>query len=137
MSRLLASLQASLQRISLIGLLGWLLPLAVAIAVVFWLNAGRQSDHMRQVAKARDEIRAISAALIAPRPDGLRMPDGKQGLSALVDEGSLPHIPLDPWGRAYQYRNPGTVRAWELYSLGPDGIESADDVVGWNLYGGR
>lgn len=133
----MSRLRVLLQRISLIGLLGWLLPLAVAIAVVFWLNAGQQSDHMRRVAKARDEIRAISAALIAPRPDGMRMPDGKQGLSALVDEGSLPHIPLDPWGRAYQYRNPGSIRAWELYSLGPDGSESADDIVGWNLYGGR
>ena len=133
----MSRLRVLLQRISLIGLLGWLLPLAVAIAVLFWLNAGRQSDHMRRVSKARDEIRAISAALIAPRPDGEHMPDGKQGLGALVDEGSLPHIPLDPWGRAYQYRNPGSIRAWELYSLGPDGIESADDIVGWNLYGGR
>lgn len=133
MNRLLATLKKT----SLIGMLGWLLPLAVAIAVVFWLNTSRQSDHTRRISKARDEIRALSAALIAPRPDGQRMPDGQQGLSALVDEGSLPHIPLDPWGRAYQYRNPGTIRAWELFSFGPDGIESADDVVGWNLYGGR
>ena len=133
MNRLLASLQKT----SLIGMLGWLLPLAVAITSAFWLKTSQPSDQMRRISKARDEIRAISAALIAPRPDGQRMPDGKQGLNALVVEGSLPHIPLDPWGRAYQYRNPGVIRAWELFSLGPDGIESADDVVGWNLYGGR
>lgn len=133
MSRVLASLQ----RISLIGMLGWLLPLGVAITVMFWLNANRQTDHMQRVSKARDEIRAISAALIAPRPSGLNMPDSKQGLATLVSDGTLPHIPLDPWGRAYQFRNPGTIRSWELFSLGPDGVESADDVVGWNLYGGR
>lgn len=135
MSRL--RVPAPLRRISLIGVLGWLLPLAVAITVVLWLNAGRQTDQMRRVSKARDEIRVMSTVLVAPRPDGLGMPDSQQGLSALVADGSLPHIPLDPWGRAYQYRNPGALRDWELYSLGPDGIESADDVVGWNLYGGR
>ena len=133
----MSRLPASLRRLSLIGVLGWLLPLAVAIAVVFWINASRQTGNMRKVSQARDEIRALSAALIAPRPDGRSMPDSRQGLAALVEDGTLPHIPLDPWGRPYQFRNPGTVRTWELYSLGPDGIESADDVVGWNLYGGR
>lgn len=126
-----------LQRVSLIGTLGWLIPMIVAITVVLWLNHSRQSDQMRKISKARDEIRAISAALISPRPGGLSMPDSRQGLAALIEDGTLPHIPTDPWGHAYQYRNPGTIRAWELYSFGPDGVESADDIVGWNLYGGR
>ncbi|UCV12747.1 type II secretion system protein GspG [Dechloromonas denitrificans] len=125
------------QRINLLGALGWLIPLAVAITAVLWLNHSQPTDQMRKISKARDEIRAISAALIAPRPGGQRMPNSRQGLAVLIEDGTLPHIPHDPWGRAYQYRNPGTIRAWELYSLGPDGIESADDIVGWNLYGGR
>ena len=41
--------------------------------------------------------------------------------------------PLDPWGREYTYRSPGTHRAYDydLYSLGKDGTESADDVKNW------
>lgn len=124
-------------RISFLGVLGWLLPLLVAIATGCWTFSSRQSDEVRRVARARDEIRAIGAALIAPRDDGKPMPSTAQGLLSLVDDGLLPHLPSDPWGHPYAYRNPGTIRTWELYSLGPDGVESADDIVSWNLYGGR
>jgi general secretion pathway protein G len=125
------------RRHSLLGVLGWLLPLAVAIAAGLWLSSHRQTDEVQRVAKARDQIRAITAALLAPRADGAGLPDTGRGLAALVEDGILPHIPLDPWGRPYQYRNPGSIQSWELYSLGPDGVDSADDIVSWNLYGGR
>jgi general secretion pathway protein G len=41
--------------------------------------------------------------------------------------------PLDPWGRPYQYKSPGTHRTadYDLYSLGRDGVESEDDAVNW------
>lgn len=122
---------------SLIGVLGWLLPLGVALASGYWLASHGTTDDIRQNARARDDIRAITAALLAPRSDGKGLPDTGQGLQALVADGILPHIPGDPWGRPYQYHNPGAAHAWELYSLGPDGQESADDIVNWNLYGGR
>lgn len=122
---------------SLIGVLGWLLPLGVALASGYWLATHRTTDDIRQNARARDDIRAIGAALLAPRNDGKGMPDTAQGLQALVADGILPDIPDDPWGRPYQYRNPGAAHAWELYSFGPDGRESVDDIVSWNLYGGR
>lgn len=122
---------------SLIGVLGWLIPLGVAVASACWLGTHGSTDEIRRNARARDDIRAIGAALLAPRNDGKGMPNTGQGLQALVIDGILPRIPDDPWGRPYQYRNPGTAHAWELYSLGPDGQESADDIVSWNLYGGR
>jgi hypothetical protein len=40
---------------------------------------------------------------------------------------------VDAWGRAYQYRIPA-VRSragFDIYSLGPDGLVSADDVGNW------
>lgn len=122
---------------SLIGVLGWLVPLGVAVASGYWLNAHGTTDDIRRNARARDHIRAIGAALLAPRDDGKGMPSTEQGLQALVADGILPRIPDDPWGRPYQYRNPGSVQAWELYSFGADVQESADDIVSWNLYGGR
>lgn len=122
---------------SLIGVLGWLLPLGVALASGYWLASHGTTDDIRQNARARDDIRAITAALLAPRNDGKGMPSTGQGLQSLVTDGILPLIPDDPWGHPYQYRNPGAARAWELFSFGPDGQESADDIVSWNLYGGR
>lgn len=43
-------------------------------------------------------------------------------------------IPLDPWGRPYQYRYPGQYNAtsYDLWSLGPDGQDgSPDDIGNW------
>lgn len=122
---------------SLLGIVGWGIPLLVAIAGGIYLAQTRQTDDIKQKARARDEIRAMTSALLLQRPGHRTMPTTAEGLHALISDGTLPDIPNDPWGRPYQYRNPGTVRAWELYSLGPDGVESHDDIVSWNLYGGR
>lgn len=127
----------STRRPALLETLGWLLPLAAALAATAWLYATRPTQAINDLARSRDELRAINAALIAPRPDDKAMPNTGEGLAALVADGTLPHLPLDPWGRPYQFRNPGKIRAYELYSFGPDGVESNDDVVAWNLYGSR
>jgi len=74
-------------------------------------------------------------------------PTTAQGLQALLTppEGSSgkwkgPYLdtpgnklPEDPWGRPYQYRYPGTKNPdrYDLFSLGPDGVESDDDIGNW------
>ena len=45
-------------------------------------------------------------------------------------------LPSDPWGNAYQYRFPGTKNingssGYDIWSLGEDGTESADDIGNW------
>lgn len=42
-------------------------------------------------------------------------------------------LPGDPWLLLYVYEIPGTRsgKAYDFYSLGPDGIRSADDVGNW------
>jgi len=42
-------------------------------------------------------------------------------------------LPVDPWGTPYQYRYPGTKNSdgYDLYSFGPDRVESADDIGNW------
>lgn len=44
-----------------------------------------------------------------------------------------PKLPVDPWGRPYQYRYPGLHNkdSYDLFSLGKDGQESDDDVKNW------
>jgi general secretion pathway protein G len=69
------------------------------------------------------------------------------GLDALVSEPTWEPLPkrwrpylskviLDPFGRPYQYRNPGVrnPEGFDVFSLGADGadgVESADDVGNW------
>jgi general secretion pathway protein G len=114
-------------------MLAIVLPLAAAIGMGVFLISGLPKGDDARYTRARDDIRAIrSVLLFSPA-----MPDTQSGLQALVDSGELSFLPQDPWGRSYQYRNPGTAYAYELFSLGPDGVESKDDVIAWNLYGGR
>lgn len=123
-------------RASLLEALAVLLP-AAAAALVLTITINRLPDQAgQQRARARDDLRVINAALLSPQRSG-GMPDTRTGLAILVREGILPSLPTDPWGRPYQYRQPGQIRAVELFSLGPDGVESQDDIVAWNLYGGR
>lgn len=44
-------------------------------------------------------------------------------------------VPLDPWGHAYQYLSPGNknTESYDLWSFGPDGTESADDIGNWEV----
>ena len=45
----------------------------------------------------------------------------------------IKRIPEDPWGIPYQYRYPGTKNPdeYDLFSYGPDKVESADDIGNW------
>lgn len=64
-------------------------------------------------------------ALITPPPDKTAMWKGPY----LEDN----KVPLDPWKRPYQYKYPGTHNktGYDVYSLGPDGVESDDDIGNW------
>jgi general secretion pathway protein G len=107
--------------------------LAVVGMAIFLLDGLPKGKEDANYARARDDIRAIrSVLLLSPKT-----PDTTSGLAYLAASGQLPFLPKDPWGRDYQYRNPGAAYAYELFSLGPDGQESQDDIVAWNLYGGR
>ncbi len=72
-------------------------------------------------------------------------PTTQQGLKALIqrpenDGGRWrgPYIEgeenlIDAWGNPLQYRYPGTNNptSYDLFSLGPDGTESGDDITNW------
>lgn len=113
--------------------------LVVLGAVVMRFVADVETEDERDLRKAREGVMLLKSALGAysfdlakPAPD-----DADGGLQVLVDTGYLKAIPTDPWGQAYQYRKPGQYggRVFDLYSLGPDGKESEDDIADWNLYG--
>ncbi len=73
-------------------------------------------------------------------------PTTEEGLKALMKAPAgkeakwkgpyLEEVPSDPWGNPYQYKFPGTknvsgARGYDIWSLGVDGTESADDIGNW------
>lgn len=95
---------------------------------------------------ARQNIRIIESALNMYRLDNFHYPSTDQGLDALVKkptgspeaknwnkDGYIDRLPKDPWGNPYQYLNPGTHKEFDLFSLGPDGVPSEDDIGNWNI----
>ena len=102
-----------------------------------------------RIVKAKQDIRAMEAALDLYKLDNFSYPTTDQGLESLVtkpsgtpepkryrDGGYVKSIQNDPWGNPYQYLYPGE-RAGdgnvELFSLGPDQQPSDDDIGNWNL----
>lgn len=73
-------------------------------------------------------------------------PSTEEGISALAKAPAgketrwkgpyIEKVPADPWGNAYQYRFPGSkningTSGYDIWSLGEDGTESADDIGNW------
>lgn len=112
----------------------------VAMVVPRFAGRGEQA----KVAAAKADIQAnIATGLKLYELDNGNYPSTEDGLSALLvkppssTSWTGPYIerkPLDPWGREYKYKSPGDHRSadYDLYSLGKDGIESADDVKNWD-----
>ena len=46
---------------------------------------------------------------------------------------TIKELPVDPWKNPYQYKQPGARSGedYDVFSLGKDGVESADDVGNW------
>jgi len=68
-------------------------------------------------------------ALRSPPPD---LPDPSKWQGPYLDS----EVPLDPWGRPYQYEYPGKhdLEAPDIWSVGPDGVDGTDDdVVSWTV----
>lgn len=88
-------------------------------------------------------VKNIKTPLTAYRIDVRNYPTSEEGLQALLEapQGKEsrwkgPYIeekPVDPWGNLYQYRYPGLKNPdkYDVWSLGPDGVESEDDIGNW------
>jgi general secretion pathway protein G len=98
-----------------------------------------------RITKARQDIRALEAALNLYKLDNFVYPSTDQGLEALIEKpsnpeppqwkegGYLDRLPQDPWKNPYQFLSPGTQGVIDVYSLGPDGQPSDDDIGNWEL----
>ena len=104
-------------------------------------------DEARIVA-AKQDIATLMQSLKLYRLDNRRYPTAEQGLAALVkkpETDPLPpnwksyieRLPLDPWGNAYQYLNPGLNGEIDVFSFGADGKPGGEgvdaDIGSWQL----
>ena len=125
--------------------------LGILAALIVPRVIGRTDD--ARITAARQDIGAVLQALKLYRLDNGRYPSTEQGLRALVEKPNtepLPNnwktggyleragVPKDPWGREYQYLNPGRDgREIEVFSLGRDGQTGGEgpdaDVGSWQL----
>ena len=84
--------------------------------------------------KIAKDTQDIVTALKFYRLDNYRYPTETQGLEALITAPNGPYIhefPKDPWGKDYQYRNPGVSgEQIDVYTLDASGKELGQ----WNTY---
>jgi len=104
-------------------------------------------DQARVIA-AKQDIAAIMQSLKLYRLDNQRYPTTEQGLQALVERPTTEPVPpnwkhyldkppVDPWGKPYQYLNPGVKGEIDVFSLGADGQPGGTgvdaDIGSWGL----
>lgn len=129
---------------TLIELMLVVIIISALAAMILPRLAGRTEQARISIAKA--DINAnMPTALDLYELDNGSYPTTEQGLNALLTKPTssaslnwngpyLKREPKDPWGKLYQYRFPGThndKKDYELFSFGPDGVESNDDVTNW------
>ncbi len=132
------------QGFTLIELMVVLVIIGVLAALIV-PNVLERADDAR-VTAARTDVNNLMQALKLYRLDNQRYPSTEQGLQALVSRPTtapvppnwrpyLDKLPLDPWGRPYQYLNPGVNGEIDVMSLGADAQPGGEgknaDIGSW------
>ena len=139
------SARHSLQRgFTLIELMVVLVIIGVLAALIV-PNVLDRADDARTTA-ARTDVTNVMQALKLYKLDNLRYPTAEQGLQALVAKPNagppapnwkpyLEKLPNDPWGRPYQYLNPGVKGEIDVMSFAADGQPGGEgkdaDIGSW------
>jgi general secretion pathway protein G len=92
------------------------------------------SQDKAMVEKVRADVALIEQAVEMYRLDNLAYPTTEQGLDALLKkpdglarperyrpDGYIKRLPDDPWGKPYQYLQPGEHGPFDVYSMGANG----------------
>lgn len=126
-----------------------LLEILIVIALIAALAGASIVALDRLFGSGQEEVASIFVnQTIEPALMGYRLnmgsyPSTEEGLAALLqapagagDRWRGPYLekkPIDPWGNPYQYRYPGVrnPNKYDVWSFGPDGVESARDIGNW------
>ncbi len=129
---------------TLIELMVVVVIIGVLAAVILPNVIGRDDD--ARVAVAKTDVNNIMQALKLYKLDNQNFPTSEQGLQALSTKptagpapanwkGYIEKLPNDPWGRPYQYLNPGINKEIDVMSFGADGVAGGEgknaDIGSW------
>ena len=124
----------------------------IALAGVTWFLLTRDQldggDSLKPTTITSLIVReSFKVPLASFRADVGRFPTTEEGLAALFHcptscekswkgpylEPQNGGLPKDPWGSTFQYSSPGThnPESFDLWSLGPDRVQSDDDIGNW------
>ena len=116
------------------------------LAALIVPNVLERADDARATA-AKTDVNNLMQALKLYKLDNQRYPTAEQGLQALLTKPStapvpsnwkhyVEKLPNDPWGRPYQYLNPGVKGEIDVMSFGADGQPGGEgknaDVGSWD-----
>jgi general secretion pathway protein G len=93
-----------------------LLATAVVLTVDGYLDKAKEN-------RARSDIATIVSAIDLYKLNSGRLPTMDESLDKLSIKNKL-----DPWGRRYEYRVPGTSEPYEVFTLGADGVEGGAGI---------
>lgn len=104
-----------------------------------------RQEEKAKVKAAQAQIELLGTALDTFRLDVGRYPTTEEGLQALrrnpggVERWDGPYlkkeVPLDPWGKSYEYKSPGEHGPFDILSYGADGVSGGEkdnrDITSW------
>jgi general secretion pathway protein G len=143
-TRLARRFGPALRGFTLIEIMVVLVIIGVLAALIAPAVLGRVDE--ARITAARTDVGNLMQALKLYKLDNQRFPTAEQGLEALVRKptaGPIPpnwktyldKLPADPWGRAYQFLNPGVHGEIDVFSLGADGQAGGEggnaDIGSW------
>jgi general secretion pathway protein G len=143
---LISSLKRSARQLgfTLIEIMVVLVIIGVLASLIAPVMLDRADD--ARVTAARTDVNNLMQALKLYKLDNQRFPAAEQGLQALIAKpttGPIPNnwrpylekLPNDPWGKAYQYANPGIKSEVDVLSFGADGQAGGEgkyaDIGSW------
>lgn len=118
-----------------------LIELLVVLAIITMLAGLVGPKVLGQLGGAKSKTAAVQIAdldkaLEIYKLDVGRFPSNEEGLDALVKKPATANgwagpylkggVPVDPWGKAYQYANPGASGNIEIVSFGADGAAGGE-----------
>lgn len=128
-------LRNALRGFSLVELMVVVTLMAILVGVGTVIVMGRLEEG--KISTARTQAYEIAKALELYKLQIGDYPSVAEGLQVLANpprgKPFLPEVPLDPWGREYNYAIPGThnPRGFDVWSKGPKGEEGEEDIGNW------